>query len=123
MIWIEISLNVNGWFDTDHHGYLGTTKSGCLYGHSDFFKDEDRYEILEVDGGTKWMITEHQLNKFRLDGTLVRVIRDALEDNDVIGQIVAWDDAHVVLRKRNRRVVKLSRDYHYQPVAEPRALE
>lgn len=61
------------------------------------------------------MIDEQLLDKYRIEGTLVRVIRDANEENDVIGQVVAWSDTELLLRKANRRVVKLSRNYTVIP--------
>ncbi|RXZ80163.1 hypothetical protein EBB07_19590 [Paenibacillaceae bacterium] len=61
------------------------------------------------------MITEEQLDQYRLNGTAIRVRRDEHESNDVAGIIVAWDDTHVMVRKRNRRIVKLNRAYRYEP--------
>ncbi|MEK3882566.1 hypothetical protein [Paenibacillus sp. PL2-23] len=66
------------------------------------------------------MITEEQLDAFRLSGETVRVIRDEMEMNDVLGIVVAWDETSVVIRKPSRRVVKLSRDYRYISAAEDR---
>lgn len=66
------------------------------------------------------MITDEELNAFRLSGEKVRVIRDAIEANDVRGIVVAWDDTHVLIRRPNRNVVKLDRNYIYQPSREPR---
>lgn len=66
------------------------------------------------------MMEEAVLDRYRLEGTLVRVVRDLLEMNDVRGYVVAWDEESVMIRKRNRRVVKLSRTYAIQPAAEPR---
>ncbi len=66
------------------------------------------------------MINEEQLNQFRLSGEQVRVVRDEMEVNDVHGIVVAWDDESVMIRRPNRRVVKLSRTYSYQPVATER---
>ncbi|MBE9915519.1 hypothetical protein G8C92_15985 [Paenibacillus donghaensis] len=66
------------------------------------------------------MITDEQLNSYRLSGEMVRVVRDGIEDNDVKGIVVAWDDEHVLIRRRNRKVVKLDRCYIYQPLDEPR---
>lgn len=60
------------------------------------------------------MVTEQVLDQFRQSGETVRVIRDSLEQNDVLGIVVAWDDAEVIIRRPNRRVVKLSRNYTYQ---------
>lgn len=66
------------------------------------------------------MITEEQLDRYRQEGTLLRVVRDADRANDVKGIVVAWDERQVLLRKPNRRVVTLDRGYHYQPFSEPR---
>ncbi len=60
------------------------------------------------------MITDEQLNNYRLSGEMVRVVRDSLEENDVKGIVVAWDDNHVLIRRRNRKVVKLDRNYLFQ---------
>lgn len=65
-------------------------------------------------------VSEEQLDKYRLAGTKVRVVRDALELNDVIGIVVAWDAEHVMIRRQNRRIVKLSREYAMQPFTEER---
>ncbi|EJW17719.1 hypothetical protein M5X00_17275 [Paenibacillus alvei] len=66
------------------------------------------------------MMEEAVLDSYRQEGTLVRVVRDMLEINDVRGYVVAWDDESVMIRKRNRRVVKLSRAYAIQSANEPR---
>ncbi len=66
------------------------------------------------------MITDEQLDEYRINGTKLRVIRDANEANDVTGIVVAWDDTTVAIRKQNRRIVKLSRSYIYQPYDLPR---
>ncbi len=66
---------------------------------------------------------DEMLDRYRVEGTKVRVVRDALEQNDVVGIVVAWDDASVLIRKANRRVVKLSRQYRMQPAEEPRVWE
>jgi len=68
------------------------------------------------------VVSEQQLDQYRLEGTQVRVVRDALEMNDVIGIVVAWDDEIVALRKASRRIVKLSRSYLYEPASQPRTL-
>ncbi|HZG88021.1 hypothetical protein [Paenibacillus sp.] len=69
------------------------------------------------------MISEEQLDRYRIDGTLLRVVRDANRDNDVRGYVVAWDESSVLIRKRStRRLVKLDRRYVYQPIEEERAL-
>ncbi|MEI7028097.1 hypothetical protein [Paenibacillus sp. y28] len=67
------------------------------------------------------MISEEQLDTYRLEGTKLRVIRDANPENDVRGIVVAWDEQSVLIRKPNRRVVKLDRHYSYQPASEQRA--
>ncbi|MFC5702811.1 hypothetical protein ACFPVX_16035 [Cohnella faecalis] len=66
------------------------------------------------------MISEEMLDKYRVEGTKVRVIRDALVQNDVVGIVVAWDDEFFLVRRPNRRVVKLGRGYKLQPADEPR---
>lgn len=67
------------------------------------------------------MITDEQLDAYRLAGTKIRVVRDALEINDVIGIVVAWDEQQVMIRRMNRRIVKLDRGYIFQPFEEERA--
>lgn len=66
------------------------------------------------------MISDEQLNEYRLSGEKVRVIRDGLPENDVRGIVVAWNDTHVLIRRPNRNVVKLDRNYMIQPAREPR---
>ncbi|MCM3632294.1 MULTISPECIES: hypothetical protein [Paenibacillus] len=66
------------------------------------------------------MITEDKLNEFRVSGELVRVVRDNIESNDVKGIVVAWDDEIVLVRRPNKRVVKLSRAYQYIAASEDR---
>jgi hypothetical protein len=66
------------------------------------------------------LINEDQLDQFRISGELVRVMRDELEMNDVIGIVVAWDDSIVVIRRPNRRVLKVSRSYIYVPASDER---
>jgi hypothetical protein len=66
------------------------------------------------------MMTDDQLDQYRIEGTKVRVVRDALEQNDVVGIVVAWDDEHLLIRRPNRRVVKVKRGYQLQPAVEPR---
>lgn len=61
------------------------------------------------------MISDEQLNAWRVEGKRIRVIRDADRANDVRGIVVAWDAQHVLVRKQNRNVVKLPRTYTYQP--------
>jgi hypothetical protein len=65
-------------------------------------------------------MTEGQLDAYRVAGTTVRIVRDALEANDVVGIVVAWDERDVLIRRPNRRVVKVSREYVIQPADEPR---
>lgn len=66
------------------------------------------------------MITDEELNAFRLSGEKVRVTRDAIEANDIRGIVVAWNDTQVMIRRPNRNVVKLDRNYVYRPSREPR---
>ncbi|NGZ75687.1 hypothetical protein [Saccharibacillus alkalitolerans] len=66
------------------------------------------------------MISDEQLNAYRLSGEKVRVVRDGLKENDVRGIVVAWDDTHVLIRRPNRNVVKLDRNYAIQPSKEER---
>ena len=66
------------------------------------------------------MISDAELDALRLSGEKVRVVRDGLESNDVTGIVVAWDGEQVLIRRQNRRVVKLDRSYHYQHFREPR---
>lgn len=56
-----------------------------------------------------------RLNEWRQSGELVRVIRDSNEINDVIGRVVAWDEDIVLIRKFNKRMVKVKRDYRIEP--------
>lgn len=60
------------------------------------------------------MVTADMLQQFRLTGARVRVRRDADPANDVMGIVVAWDEEMVLLRKANRKLVKLSREYAYE---------
>lgn len=66
------------------------------------------------------MISDEQLNAYRLEGTKIRVIRDADASNDLKGFVMAWDDTTVLLKKLNRKVVKLDRGYIYQPFDQER---
>ncbi|WJH34490.1 hypothetical protein N6H14_32600 [Paenibacillus sp. CC-CFT747] len=66
------------------------------------------------------MITDEQLDEYRQGGTKLRVIRDADAANDVKGIVLAWDDRHVLIRKQNRRVLKLDRAYTYKPWEQER---
>ncbi|MFC4600021.1 hypothetical protein [Cohnella hongkongensis] len=66
------------------------------------------------------MWSDEQLDKLRVDGTRIRIVRDALEQNDVVGIVVAWDDEYVLIRRPNRRVVKVKRAYSIQPADEER---
>jgi hypothetical protein len=60
------------------------------------------------------MISDEQLDQFRLSGKLVKVVRDENPVNNVRGIVVAWDDESVLIRKRNRKIVKLDRQYRYE---------
>ena len=66
------------------------------------------------------MITDDQLNQFREIGTKLRVIRDIDPLNDVKGIVVAWDEHSVLIRKQNRKVIKLVRSYTFQPWEQER---
>lgn len=68
------------------------------------------------------MITEQQLDDYRQSGEPVRIVRDGMPANDVYGIIVAWDETNLVLRKINKRVVKLSRTYKLERAADDRGL-
>ncbi|MBC8079510.1 MAG: hypothetical protein H7X86_04145 [Gorillibacterium sp.] len=61
------------------------------------------------------MISEEQLDQFRLEGIQVRVIRDADPVNDIKGYVMAWNDQLVMIKKLNKKVLKLDRQYQYQP--------
>lgn len=63
---------------------------------------------------------DEQLNQYRVDGTKVRIVRDALEQNDVVGIVVAWDEEQLLIRRPNRRVIKVKRGYDIQLASEPR---
>lgn len=76
--------------------------------------------VNEEDKGGLVMITDEQLDAFRVEGMKVRVVRDASPENDVRGIVVAWDDESVLIRRPNRRVVKLSREYFIQPASDKR---
>lgn len=66
------------------------------------------------------MISDEQLDAYRISGEKIRVVRDGLESNDVRGIVLAWDETQVMIRRPNKRVVKLGRNYLYQPYSEPR---
>lgn len=65
-------------------------------------------------------MNDEQLDRLREESTKIRIVRDALEQNDVVGIVVAWDDEYVLIRKQNRRVIKIKRGYPIQLAAEPR---
>lgn len=66
------------------------------------------------------MISEELLDQYRIKGIKIRIIRDADEANDVKGIVVAWNEDSVLIRKQNRKVVKLSRSYTIQPLEQQR---
>lgn len=66
------------------------------------------------------MISDEQLDAYRISGERIRVVRDALASNDIRGIVLAWDESQVMVRRPNKRVVKLDRNYLFQPVTEPR---
>jgi RNase P/RNase MRP subunit p29 len=63
------------------------------------------------------VISDEQLESLRQSGVKVRVVRDANPDNDVRGYVVAWDDKEVLIRRPNRRVIKLSREYTFEIIS------
>ncbi|MFC4777270.1 hypothetical protein ACFO9Q_10795 [Paenibacillus sp. GCM10023252] len=66
------------------------------------------------------MIQDEQLEHYRQSGERVRIVRDAIELNDVMGIVVAWDEKHVAIRRMNKRVVKVSRAHHMEAATDPR---
>ncbi|ULO05677.1 hypothetical protein H1230_21760 [Paenibacillus sp. 19GGS1-52] len=66
------------------------------------------------------MISDEQLDAYRISGERIRVVRDGLESNDVKGIVLAWDETQVMVRRPNKRIVKLDRNYLFQPFTEPR---
>jgi hypothetical protein len=70
--------------------------------------------------GDDLVITDEQLNEYREIGTKIRVIRDIDPINDIRGIVVAWDEHWVLIRKQNRKVLKLPRNYIYQPWEQER---
>jgi len=66
------------------------------------------------------MISDEQLDRYRQEGTVLRVVRDINPENDVKGIVVAWNDHQVMIRKMNRKVVILDRKYTYVPYTEER---
>jgi hypothetical protein len=66
------------------------------------------------------MLSDEQLNEYRVNATKVRVIRDNVEANDVRGIVVAWNETELIIRKQNRNVVKLPREYVVVPMDQPR---
>lgn len=73
-------------------------------------------------GGMTRMITDDELNVYRVEGTRIRVERDADPANDVRGVIVAWDAETVLIRKANKRLLKLAREYRLVPDETVRGL-
>jgi len=61
------------------------------------------------------VVSDKQLDHYRQEGVKVRVVRDEIAANDVLGIVVAWNEEQVMIRKPSRRVVKLSRSYTYEP--------
>jgi hypothetical protein len=74
------------------------------------------FALLESEkSGGDWMISDELLDEYRVKGIRIRVIRDSEVTNDVRGIVVAWDEETVLIRKQNRNVVKLDRNYTFQP--------
>lgn len=65
---------------------------------------------------------DNRLDEWRREGTKVRIVRDANPDNDIRGIVIAWNETDVLVRKQNRKVVKMARAYHFQPDDQPREL-
>ncbi|MEY4480446.1 MAG: hypothetical protein RLZZ267_1124 [Bacillota bacterium] len=65
---------------------------------------------------------DNQLDEWRRDGVKVRVVRDANPDNDIRGIVIAWNESDVLVRKQNRKVVKVAKTYHFQADDQPREL-
>jgi RNase P/RNase MRP subunit p29 len=69
------------------------------------------------------MVDDQQLDALRLTGERIRVVRDVNPENDVLGWLVAWNDQEIIVRKANKKVVKLKRSYAIQSVHEARSFE
>jgi RNase P/RNase MRP subunit p29 len=67
------------------------------------------------------MLSDEQLNEYRVEGTKVRIVRDNIEANDVKGIVVAWNEQFIIIRKQNRKVIEVPRQYLCQPMTEERA--
>ena len=66
------------------------------------------------------MISDEELDRNRQEGIKLRVIRDADEANDVKGIVMGWSDEQVLIRKQNRKSLKMDRSYTFQPWDEER---
>ncbi|WP_028592179.1 hypothetical protein [Paenibacillus massiliensis] len=66
------------------------------------------------------MISEEELDALRVAGSKVRVIRDGVKANDVVGTVLAWDDQDILIRRPNRNVARVPRTYTVQLFSEPR---
>jgi RNase P/RNase MRP subunit p29 len=66
------------------------------------------------------MLSDEQLNEYRVEGTKVRIVRDNIEANDVKGIVVAWNEQFIIIRKQNRKVIEVPRHYLCQPMTEER---
>ncbi len=69
------------------------------------------------------MVTDDMLDHWRMNGTLIRVVRDYNPENDVIGWIAAWNEKKVLIRKRNKKVVEIARTYTFQHASTTRQWE
>ena len=65
---------------------------------------------------------DNLLNKYRNEGTLIRVVRDANPENDIRGYVVAWNEKEVLIRKRNKKVMKVPLFYPIQVDDQPRVV-
>lgn len=99
----------------------GSSRNHNIRIQSDLAGEVPQGPFLFHEEVEKAMMSEEQLDQFRQAGTKVRIVRDALEMNDVVGIVVAWNEKNVLIRRDNRRVVEVSRRYPIQQADEPRA--
>jgi len=65
------------------------------------------------------MISEEQLDEYRVNGVRVQVRHQVDSDGvrDIKGIVVAWDDETVLIRKQNRKIVRVPRTAGFEPLA------
>ena len=68
-------------------------------------------------------LTDETLEALRLRGERVRVVRDINPENDVVGLVVAWNEQELLIRKPNKKVVKLKRSYQIQALGQERSID